>query len=66
MIKADVQIDDRLNNQKLIISKISMLDFYLEVSYNNKCITEKVLNQGSRKLEDIKKMMYGWVVTNES
>ena len=38
-----------------------MLDFYLEKSYNKKCISLKRLNQLSSKLEKIKKMIYGWI-----
>ena len=37
-------IDNRINNQKIIISKISMLDYYLEVSYNKKYISFKKMN----------------------
>jgi len=59
-------ISDRLNNQKRIISLVSMLDFYLEISYNNKYISLKKLNQGSRILDNIKKLTYGWIKTNES
>lgn len=59
-------IDDRLYKQKEILSKISMLDFYLEISYNDKIISLKKLNQGTRLLDIIKKLMYGWINSNES
>ena len=58
--------NDRLLLQQTILSKISMLDFYLEISYNDKIISLKKLNQGTRLLELIKKLMYGWVNSNGS
>lgn len=57
---------DRLLLQQTILSKISMLDFYLEISYNDKIISIKKLNQGTRLLELMKKLMYGWVNSNGS
>lgn len=59
-------VDDRLYNQKIILSKISMLDFYLEISYNDKIISLKKLNQGTRLLDIIKKLIYGWINSNGS
>lgn len=59
-------IEDRLYNQKIIISKISMLDFYLEISYKKEIISLKKLNQGCRLLDVIRKLMYGWVNSNGS
>jgi len=43
-----------------------MLDFYLEISYGNKYISLKKMNQGSRILDNIKKLTYGWIKNNES
>ena len=51
----------KLNLQKEILSKVSMLDFYLEKSYNKKCFSLKKLNLLSSKLDVIKKMIYGWI-----
>lgn len=59
-------INERLDNQKKIISFISMLDFYLEISYNKQYISLKKLNQGARILDNIKKLTYGWIKCNES
>ena len=42
-----------------------MLDFYFEKSYNKKCISLKKLNMLSSKLDNIRKMIYGWI-KNES
>lgn len=59
-------IPDRLDYQKKIIAKLSMLDYYLELSYNKRYISLKKMNQGSRMIETIRKLMYGWVSSNES
>jgi len=59
-------IDNRINNQKIIISKISMLDYYLEVSYNKKYISFKKMNVGITKLDIIKKMILGWIKSGSS
>jgi len=57
---------DRLLLQQTVLSKISMLDFYLEISYNDKIISLKKLNQDTRLLGIIKKLIYGWVNSNGS
>ena len=44
-----------------IISKLSMLDFYLERSYKNKIISEKVFNKKCNELAHITKLIYGWI-----
>ena len=59
-------IDNRINNQKIIISKISMLDYYLEISYNKKYISFKKMNIGITKLDTIKKMVLGWIKSGSS
>ena len=49
-----------------LLSKISMLDFYLERSYLNKYISEKVFQNKCNQLNRITKMIYGWIKENES
>lgn len=44
----------------IILSKISMLDFYLEKSYKRKYINKKVLERKVYELTPITKMIYGW------
>lgn len=44
-----------------VLSKLSMLDFYLERSYKNKIISEKVFNKKSNELAHITKLIYGWI-----
>ena len=59
-------LDNKLIIQKEIIVNISMIDFYLELSYKNKCINLKKLQGLSRRLNEIRKMTYGWIKSNGS
>ena len=43
----------------IILSKISMLDFYLEKSYKKKYINKKLLERKIYELTTITKMIYG-------
>lgn len=54
-------IEKKEDIQKEILAKISMLDFYLERSYSNKYISEKVCINKSNQLNRITKMIYGWI-----
>lgn len=53
--------DDNKELRVRILSKLSMLDFYLERSYKNKIISEKVFNKKSNELAHITKLIYGWI-----
>ena len=44
-----------------IISKISMIDFYLEFSFQKKYISERQCKNLCEELSKITKMMYGWI-----
>ena len=57
---------DRRNIQIEILSKISMLDFYLERSLKNKCISEKQCLKNSNQLLTITKMVHGWIKSDKS
>lgn len=57
--------DEKIKILKKMISKINMLDFYLEMSYNKKCLSQKKLNVVCRKLETITKLIYGWIKSVE-
>ena len=59
-------IKEKNNLQMKLLSKISMLDFYLERSYLNKYISEKVFQNKCNQLNRITKMIYGWIKENES
>lgn len=54
-------IDDRLDKQKEVLAKISMLDYFLEISYDKKYISLKKLTQGTKLLEVVRKLMFGWI-----
>ena len=54
-------IKEKNNLQMKLLSKISMLDFYLERSYLNKYISEKVCINKCNHLSKITKMINGWV-----
>ena len=47
--------------QENIISKISMIDFYLEFSFQKKYISERQCKNLCEELSKITKMMYGWI-----
>lgn len=49
-------------DKMVILTKISMIDYYLEIFYKNKYFGEKVLYNLSSSLEEISKMVYGWVL----
>ena len=57
---------DRRNIQIEILSKISMLDFYLERSLKNKYISEKQCLKKSNQLLTITKMAHGWIKSDKS
>lgn len=44
-----------------ILSKISMIDFYLEYLYEKKIISKKICMKKSSELEEITRMVYGWI-----
>jgi hypothetical protein len=54
-------MEDKKILQKRIISKISMIDFYIEYSYKMKYISEKLALKKAHELNIITKMLYGWV-----
>ena len=49
------------NIQIQILSKLNMLDFYLERAYKKKYISEKQCLVKSNELANISKMIYGWI-----
>lgn len=51
---------------KDILSKINMIDFYLERCLKKKYITVKEVDKKAGELLRITKMVYGWVRENES
>ena len=63
MYKANYSVDEdtKKDIQLNILSKISMLDFYLEKCFKNKYISEKQCCNKSNQLLKITKMVYGWI-----
>ena len=49
------------DSKSIILSKLSMLDFYLERYYRMGIISEKVCKRKCNELEKIIKMIYGWI-----
>ena len=57
-----VNFDKNISNLKYdILSKLSMLDFYLERCYKNKIIGEKLLRRKSNELTNITRLVNGWI-----
>jgi len=54
------ELDKKKYYQNKILSKISMLDFYLEKSYKKKYISEKLCQKKSNELLHLSKMVYQW------
>lgn len=54
-------LENKKDNQMKILSKINMLDFYLERSYKLKYISEKQCLNKSNELLNITKMIYSWI-----
>ena len=57
---------DRINNLYLCLVKIKMLDFYLKLSLENKIISYKRFINLCSYLNEIVKMVYGWINSEKS
>lgn len=56
---------EKEKNQILCLSKLSMADYYLKLSYKNKIISKKKYESISKHLLEIKLMLKGWIKANE-
>ena len=56
-----LDINDRKDIQRKIISKVNIIDFYLELSYKKHIISERQLNKLSSRLLTINKLITSWV-----
>lgn len=54
-------IKDSEYYKKKVISKLSMIDFYLEYAYKKRYLSEKVASNKSKEINNIIKMTYGWI-----
>lgn len=53
----DVDVESRCR----LISKLNMIDFYIEYLYSRNIINEKVMRKFTNELGEITKMVYGWL-----
>ena len=44
-----------------LLTKISMLDFYFEYLFKKNIINQKVFNKLGKELNDISRLIYGWL-----
>ena len=44
----------------IVISKLDGVKFFLQIAWENKCITDKKYSILSENLEEVGKMLYGW------
>ena len=58
---ANNKIDNKENIKYECLSKISMIDFYFEYSYQKNYISLKNLNTYIFNLTKINKMLHGWI-----
>lgn len=56
---------DKEKNQILCLSKLSMVDYYLKLSYKNEIISKKKYESISKHLLEINLMLKGWIKSNE-
>ena len=57
----DKQNSNRIESKQKILTKISMLDFYLEYLYTKKIINIKVFNKIANELNELSRLTYGWL-----
>lgn len=56
---------DKEKNQIICLSKISMVDYYLKLSYKENVISKKKYESISKHLLEIKLMLKSWMESNE-
>lgn len=64
----DIYISNFSKNKDIkynLLVKISMIEYYLGILFDNKYISEKQFRYFCNRLEEITKMVYGWI-QNES
>lgn len=55
--------DKNIRKEKMyeLLTKLSMLDFYMEKLHYNKIVNQKEFNKCLRIISDITKAVYGWI-----
>ena len=61
----DKYSDKKLLLQRKIITKINMLDFFIEESYKKKYISEIICSRTVRTINNLSKMVIGWIKYEE-
>lgn len=56
---------DKHNNQLLCLSELSMLDYFIKISYKNDLISKKKFESISKHLLEIHKMIRKWNTLDE-
>lgn len=53
--------DSRILIQRKILTKINMLDFFMEESYKKKYISENICIKTTRTIKELSNMVSGWI-----
>lgn len=53
--------DIKINLYYIIMAKLDMFNYILEIYYNKKYISSKVLYKKNTLIIEIKKLLYGWI-----
>lgn len=56
---------DKTNNTVIVLAKLSMVDYYLKLSYKNEAISKKKYESISKHLLEIKLMLKSWIKIDE-
>lgn len=55
----------KINLKYVLLAKVNMLNFYIERYYKLKYISKKQVFQNAKKIEEITKVIYGWIKSND-
>ncbi len=55
----------KINLKYVLLSKVNMLNFYIERYHKLKYISKKQVFQNATKIEEITKVIYGWIKSND-
>lgn len=59
-------IENKKDTQAIIMSKISAMDFYIEICFDKSYISENIFNKITKDLLKLYKMIYGWCYGSKS
>ena len=55
----------KINLKYVLLSKVGMLNFYIERYHKLKYISKKQVFYNAKTLEEITKVIYGWIRSND-